>query len=65
MRALARVLLCAIAMTALAACQPAVPPTTALPTKENTIDKVKDGIDKAMKKAQEIRDAEDSEKKGY
>lgn len=52
----------------LAACQPANPPPTPLPTKEKTIDKVTADIDKAMKKAQEVRDAADpdasTEKKG-
>ena len=47
------------------ACQPANPPPTLLPTKEKTIDKVKDDIDKAMKKAEAMRDAEDPMKKGY
>lgn len=61
MKALALAVLC---LFALAACQPANPPPTPLPTKEKTIDKVKDEIDKAMKKAQEMRDAEDTEKKG-
>ena len=46
---------------ALAACQPANPPPTPLPTKEKTIDKVKGDIDKAMQKAQEVRDAADPE----
>ena len=55
-------LCCALA---LAACQPANPPPTPLPTKEKTIDKVKGDIDKAMKKAEEMRDAEDPMKKGY
>jgi hypothetical protein len=56
---------------ALVACQPSNPPPTPLPTKEKTIDKVKNDVDQAMKKAQEIREAEekrDSEdpiKKGY
>ena len=50
---------------ALAACQPANPPPTPLPTKDETIDKVKDDIDKAMKKVEEMRDAEDPMKKGY
>ena len=45
----------------LAACQPANPPPTPLPTKEKTIDKVKGDIDKAMQKAQEVRDAADPE----
>ena len=51
-----------------AACQPANPPPTPFPTKEKTIDKVKADIDKAMKKAQEIRDAaepEDPTKREY
>ena len=50
---------------AVAACQPANPPPTPLPTKENTIDKVRNDVDKAMKKAEEMRDAEDPMKKGY
>ena len=50
---------------ALAACQPANPPPTPLPTKEKTIDQVKNDIDRAMKKAEEMRDAEDPMKKGY
>ena len=53
---------CAVALVA---CQPANPPPTPLPTKEKTIDKVKDDIDKAMKKVEEMRDAEDPMKKGY
>ena len=52
----------------LAACQPANPPPTPLPTKEKTIDKVKADIDHAMQKAQQSRDTADletsSEKKG-
>ena len=46
---------------AIVACQPANPPPTPFPTKEKTIDKVKADIDKAMQKAQEIRDAADPE----
>jgi hypothetical protein len=46
-------------------CQPANPPPTPLPTKEKTIDKVKNDVDKAMKEAQEKLDAEDPAKKGY
>lgn len=61
----ALLVLCALM---LAACQPANPPPTPFPTKEKTIDKVTVDIDKAMKKAQEIRDAADpetsAEKKG-
>ena len=60
--ALALALWCLLAVTA---CQPANPPPTPLPTKEKTIDKVKDDINKAMKKAEEMRDAEDPMKKGY
>lgn len=49
----------------LAACQPANPPPTPLPTKEKTIDKVKADIDKAMQKAEEMRrEADDPPKKG-
>jgi hypothetical protein len=56
---------------ALMGCQPSNPPPTQLPTKEKTIDKVKNDVDQAMKKAQELRDAEDKAdadspmKKGY
>jgi hypothetical protein len=50
-----------LCMSLLSACQPANPPPTPLPTKEKTIDKVKADIDKAMQKAQEIRDAADPE----
>ena len=61
----ALLVLCALT---LAACQPANPPPTPLPTKEKTIDKVTADVDKAMKKAQEIRVAADpetsAEKKG-
>jgi hypothetical protein len=52
-------------------CQPSNPPPTPLPTKDKTIDKVKNDVDQAMKKAQETRDAEDKGsgddllKKGY
>ena len=54
--------LCALV---LAACQPANPPPTPLPTKEKTIDKVKADIDKAMQKAEEMRrEADDPPKKG-
>lgn len=53
--------LSAVTTLGLAACQPANPPPTLLPTKEKTIDKVKADIDKAMLKAQEIRDAADPE----
>lgn len=55
----------------LCGCQPSNPPPTPLPTKEKTIDKVKNDVDQAMKKAQELRDAEDKAdaespmKKGY
>ncbi len=58
MQTLAIALLSALLLTA---CQPAHPPPTLLPTKEKTIDKVKADIDKAMLKAQEIRDAADPE----
>jgi len=64
----ALLVLCAVTPLGLAACQPANPPPTPFPTKENTLDKVKIDIDKAMKKAQEVRDAADpdssTEKKG-
>ncbi len=50
--------LCVLILTA---CQPTNPPPTPLPTKEKTIDKVKADIDKAMLKAQQIRDAADPE----
>ena len=62
--------LLALGTLTLAACQPASPPPTPLPTKEKTIDKVKADIDKAMKqaedirKAEEARDGEDPMKKG-
>ena len=46
---------------AVVACQPANAPPAPFPTKEKTIDKVKADIDKAMQKAQEIRDAADPE----
>lgn len=62
---LLRLVLCASIALGLAACQPANPPPTPLPTKEKTIDKVKSDIDKAMQKAEEMRDAEDPMKKGY
>jgi hypothetical protein len=58
---LSLLVLCAVTTLGLAACQPANPPPTPLPTKEKTIDKVKADIDKAMLKAQEIRDAADPE----
>ena len=54
--------LCAVI---LAACQPANPPPTPLPTKEKTIDKVSADIDAAMKKAEAMRDAEDLMKREY
>jgi hypothetical protein len=60
-----------LASFALVACQPSNPPPTPLPTKEKTVDKVKNDVDQAMKKAQETRDAEDKGsgddllKKGY
>ncbi|MGL4234246.1 MAG: hypothetical protein ACRDAM_15415 [Casimicrobium sp.] len=59
------------ACVALIGCQPSNPPPTPLPTKEKTIDKVKNDVDQAMKKAQEVReeaekrDSEDPMKKGY
>ena len=59
---LALLVFCVVILTA---CQPANPPPTPLPTKEKTIDRVKVDIDKAMQKAEEIRDAEDPMKKGY
>jgi hypothetical protein len=53
-------------------CQPANPPPTPLPTKEKTVDKVKNDVDAAMKKsADSLREAEDKAdaespmKKGY
>ena len=58
----ALLLLCAVM---LAACQPANPPSTPLPTKEKTIDKVNADIDTAMKKAEAIRDIDDPMKKEY
>ena len=58
----ALLVLCVLLLTA---CQPANPPPTPLPTKEKTIDRVKVDIDKAMQKAEEMRDAEDPMKKGY
>ncbi len=48
-------------MIFLAACQPAKPPPTPLPTKEQTINKVKTDIDKAMQKAHEARESAESE----
>ena len=57
-------LLCALSF-AIMGCKPATPPTNPFPTKENTIDKVKADVDKAMKKAEEMRDAKDPMKKGY
>ena len=56
--------LLAVSAVMLAACQPSNPPPTPLPTKEKTIDKVNADIDKAMKKAEAMRDAEDPMKKG-
>lgn len=58
----ALLVLCALM---LAACQPANPPPTPLPTKEKTIDKVKADIDAAMKKAEANRDTDDPMKKEY
>lgn len=52
--------LCAGTIIFFAGCQPAKPPPTPFPTKETTIDKVKAEIDKAMQKAQEIRDGADA-----
>jgi hypothetical protein len=46
-------------------CQPSNPPPTPLPTKEKTIDKVKNDVEKSMREAQEKLDAEDPAKKGY
>jgi hypothetical protein len=57
---------CVLCLTALMlGCQPAKPPPTPLPTKEKTIDKVKDDVDKSMKQVQDKIDAEDPQKKGY
>ena len=64
MKSLAFGLLTALAFST-AGCKPAEPPPNPFPTKENTIDKVKADVDKAMKKAEEMRDAEDPMKKGY
>ncbi len=65
---LAPVFLC----VALVGCQPANPPPTPLPTKEKTIDRVKEGVDQATKQSQdrlreaeEKADAQDPMKKGY
>ena len=60
-----RLVLCGAVSASLAGCQPVNPPPTPFPTKEKTIDKVKSDIDTAMKKAEEMRDAEDPMKKGY
>jgi hypothetical protein len=63
--------LLALCTLTLAACQPANPPPTPLPTKEKTIDRVEADVDKAMKQAEDIRkadearDGEDPMKKGY
>ena len=57
----ALLVLCTGTIAILAACQPANPTPTPLPTKEKTIDKVKADIDKAMQKAQELRDSADPE----
>jgi hypothetical protein len=46
-------------------CQPSNPPPTPLPTKEKTIDKVKNDVDKAMREAREKLEAEDTTKTGY
>ena len=64
MKPLAFILLSALSF-AMVGCKPATPPSSPFPTKENTIDKVKADVDKAMKKAEEMRDAEDPTKKGY
>ena len=64
----ALILLCTVLLLGLGACQPSNPPPTPLPTKEKTIDRVKADIDKAQKKADEIRQGADSDdllKKGY
>ncbi len=57
---------------ALLGCQPSNPPPTPLPTKEKTIDKVKNDLDaatekrmKELREAEEKRDSEDPMKKGY
>jgi hypothetical protein len=57
---------------ALLGCQPSNPPPTPLPTKEKTVDKVKNDVDAAMKKnmdalreADEKASGEDPMKKGY
>ena len=64
MKALAFILLSALSFL-MGGCKPATPPPSPFPTKENTIDKVKADVEKAMKKAEEMRDAEDPMKKGY
>ena len=64
MKPLAFILLSALSF-AMVGCKPATPPPNPFATKENTIDKVKADVDKAMKKAEEMRDAEDPTKKGY
>ena len=58
----APLVLCAVL---LAACQPANPPPTPLPTKEKTIDKVNADIGAAMKKAEAVRDIDDPMKREY
>ena len=64
MKPLAFILLSALSF-AMVGCKPATPPPNPFSSKENTIDKVKADVDKAMKKAEEMRDAEDPTKKGY
>ncbi len=49
----------------LAACQPSNPPPAPLPTKEQTIDRVNEKLNDAMKVSRERLDAVDPEKKGF